>query len=95
MPPGSTSRFLASITSSAAPRSSPNATILPPRIPTSQATVSLAVATRPPRMMVSSLVMVCTFLLAVGCNAAAAALHRCTLTPADAACRSVGSVQLR
>src|SRR5262245_11190020 len=41
----------------AAPRSSPKAAMRPARMPTSHATVSLAVTTRPPRMIVSSFAM--------------------------------------
>src|SRR5258705_733238 len=54
MPPGRTSRPLASMICPASPRSCPSAAIRPPDIPTSAAKVSDAVATVPPRMMVSN-----------------------------------------
>ncbi len=54
MPPGSTSRPVASTISAAAPRSLPSAAMRPPAMPTSQAKVSAAVATVPPRMIVSN-----------------------------------------
>ena len=57
MPPGSTKSPLASTISVALPRSVPRAVILPPLMPTSQAKVSEAVATVPPRIMVSKLIM--------------------------------------
>ena len=57
MPPGSTSLPRASTMSFASPRLSPSAAIRPPLMPTSQWKVSDAVATVPPRMMVSKAVM--------------------------------------
>src|SRR3984957_19069513 len=54
MPSGSTSRPVASMIHSAMPKSLPKAAILPSWMPTSQAKVSAAVTTVPPRMMVSS-----------------------------------------
>ena len=57
MPPGSTSLPRASTMSLAWPRSVPSAAILPPVMPTSQVNVSDAVATVPPRMMVSKVMI--------------------------------------
>src|SRR5215470_12306762 len=54
MPPGSTRRPLASMMCRASPRSCPSAVIVPCAMPTSQAKLSDAVATVPPRMMVSN-----------------------------------------
>ena len=49
-PPGSTSLPVASISSAPGPSPSASATTRPSRMPTSQTTVSAAVATVPPRM---------------------------------------------